>query len=75
MIGLRLIDSRGIEIGSHNINQVIDSVTNHIEDIAKEGNPGKFIHCLWYCIASNSSRVEREEEEAIKQLKDIYEEK
>lgn len=77
MIGLRLIDSRGIEIGSHNINQVINSVTNHIEDIAKAGNPDKFIHCLWYCIciASNSSRVEREEEEAIKELKDIYEEK
>ena len=33
--GLRLIDSRGIEIGSHNITEVIKSSTKHIEDIAK----------------------------------------
>ena len=73
--GLRLIDSRGIEIGSHNITEVIRSVTKHIEDIAKIGDPDKFIHCIWYCIESNSSRVEKEEEDAIIELKDIYEEK
>lgn len=73
--GLRLIDSRGIEIGSHNITEVIRSVTKNIEDIAKIGDPDKFIHCIWYCIESNSSRVEKEEEDAIIELKDIYEEK
>ena len=73
--GLRLIDSRGIEIGSHNITEVIKSSTKHIEDIAKVGNPDKFIHCIWYCIESNSARAEKEEEDAIKELKDIYEEK
>ena len=73
--GLRLIDSRGIEIGSHNITEVIDSVTKHVEDIAKVGEPDKFIHCIWYCIDGNSARIEKEEEDAIKELKDIYEEK
>jgi len=73
--GLKLIDSRGIEIGSHNITEVIKSSTKHIEDIAKVGNPDKFIHCIWYCIDGNSARVEKEEEDAIKELKDIYEEK
>ena len=73
--GLRLIDSRGIEIGSHNITEVISSVTKHIEEIAKIGEPDIFIHCIWYCIESNSSRVEKEEEDAIIELKDIYEEK
>ena len=73
--GLRLIDSRGIEIGSHNIKEVIDSVAKHVEDIAKVGDPDKFIHCIWYCIDGNSARIEKEEEDAIKELKDIYEEK
>ena len=73
--GLRLIDSRGIEIGSHNIIEVIKSVTKCIEDIAKSGDPDKFIHSIWYCIDGNSARVEKEEEDAIKELKDIYEEK
>ena len=39
------------------------------------GDPDKFIHCIWYCIDGNSSRVEKEEEDAIKELKDIYENK
>ena len=73
--GLRLIDSRGIEIGKHNIIEVINSVTDYIEKIAQEGDPDKFIHCIWYCIESNSARVEEEEEDAIKEFKDIYEEK
>ena len=73
--GLRLIDSRGIELGSHNITEVIYSVTKNVEDIAKVGDPDKFIHCIWYCIDGNSSRVEKEEEDAIIELKDIYEEK
>ena len=73
--GLRLIDSRGIEIGKHNINEVINDVIIYIENIAKEGNPDKFIHCIWYCIESNCSRVEKEEENAMKELNNIYEEK
>ena len=73
--GLRLIDSRGIEIGSHNIVEVIKSVTQEIEDKAQNGDPDKFIHCIWYCIESNSSRVEKEEEEAMHELNAIYEEK
>ena len=73
--GLRLIDSRGIEIGSHNITEVIGSVEKHIETIAKLGDPDKFIHCIWYCIDDNSARCEKEEENAIMELKDIYEEK
>ena len=70
--GLRLIDSRGIEIGKYNINEVIRDVTNYIEINAREGNPDKFIHCIWYCIQNDSSRVEKEEEYAIKEFKQLY---
>ena len=70
--GLRLIDSRGIEIGKYNINEVIRDVTNYIEINAREGNPDKFIHCIWYCIQNDSSRVEKEEEYAIKEFNQLY---
>ena len=73
--GLRLIDSQGIEIGKHNINQVVANIKEYIEDRARQGNPDKFIQCIWYCIQSDSSRVEKEEEEAIKKIKEIYDEK
>ena len=75
LTGLRLIDSQGIEIGKHNINQVIANIKEYIEDRARQGNPDKFIQCIWYCIQSDSSRVEKEEEEAIKKFKEIYDEK
>ena len=73
--GLRLIDSQGIEIGKHNINQVVTNIKEYIEDRARQGNPDKFIQCIWYCIQSDSSRVEKEEEEAIKKVTEIYDEK
>ena len=72
---MRLIDSRGIEIGKHNIIEVINSVTDYIEKIAQEGDPDKFIHYIWCCIDGNSAICEKEEENAIMELKDIYEEK
>ena len=75
LTGLRLIDSQGIEIGKHNINQVVTNIKEYIEDRARQGNPDKFIQCIWYCNQSDSSRVEKEEEEAIKKIKEIYDEK
>ena len=72
--GLRLIDSRGIEIGKYNIDELLKSVIKYIEDISKEGNSDKFIHCIWYCIDSNCTRLEKEEEDIVKKLKGIYDE-
>ena len=71
--GLRLIDSRGIEIGNFGAKNFIEDVTEYIENLAGEGDSDKFIHCIWYCIQSSSSRVEEEEEAAIKEIKSLYE--
>ena len=46
LTGLRLIDSQGIEIGKHNINQVVTNIKEYIEDRARQGNPDKFIQCI-----------------------------
>ena len=33
------------------------------------GDTNKFIHCIWYCVWSGSSRFERDEANFIKELK------
>ena len=64
--GLRLIDSKGIGIDKDSINQVINKVTEYIKNIFNLNDPDKLIHCIWYCIDSNSSRFEKKEEDIFK---------
>ena len=44
--GLRFIDSKGIEMGEHNINAVFNSTKELIDKKAREGDPDKLIHCI-----------------------------
>ena len=44
--GLRFIDSKGIEMGDHNINAVFNSSERLVEKGAREGDPDKLIHCI-----------------------------
>ena len=71
--GLRLIDSLGIEIYKDNTKEVINSVTEYIENASKLGDSDKLVHCIWYCIDSNSSRYEKKEEGIFMKLKNIVE--
>jgi hypothetical protein len=71
--GLRLIDSRGIEIGEYNIEAVIKNTINYIEDRSNNGDIDKFIHCIWYCIQSESKRIEEMEYNAMNLLMKQYE--
>ena len=71
--GLRLIDSRGIEIGDYNIEAVIENTIKYIEDRSNNGDIDKFIHCIWYCIQSESKRVEDVEYKAMNLLMKQYE--
>ena len=71
--GLGLIDSRGIEIGEYNIEAVIKNTINYIEDRSNNGDIDKFIHCIWYCIQSESKRIEEMEYKAMSLLMKQYE--
>ena len=68
---IRLIDSRGIEKGDYNIDEFVNEVTNYIEKSELDGNPDKFIHCIWYCITG--TRFEDIEEKTLLKLASIYE--
>ena len=71
--GLRLIDSKGIEMGDNNINAVLNSAKQLIEQKAVEGNPDKLIHCIWYCFKSDILRFENIEKETLSLLMNQYE--
>ena len=70
--GLRLVDSRGIELEGQNIKVVFDSSKKLIEDRAREGDPDKLIHCIWYCFKSSGLRFENCEKEILTLLMNQY---
>ena len=70
--GLRFIDSKGIEMGDHNINAVFSSSKQLIEKKAREGDPDKLIHCIWYCFKSSNLRFEDIEKETVTLLMNQY---
>ena len=67
---IRLIDSRGIEKGDYNIDEVVKEITNYVESRELAGNPDDYIHCIWYCITG--TRFEDIEEETLSKLSSIY---
>ena len=70
--GLRFIDSKGIEMGEHNINAVFNSAKQLIEKKAREGDPDKLIHCIWYCFKSSDLRFEDVEKKTLTLLMNQY---
>lgn len=70
--GLRIIDSKGIEMGDFNINEVFKSTKELIEKRAQEGDPDKLIHCIWYCFKSSSLRFEDIEKNTLTLLMNQY---
>ena len=71
--GIRIWDSRGIENGKYNLETAFSDIKNTIENLIKENDPNKFIHCIWYCIKSN--RFTEEEADNLKRCYDSYIEK
>ena len=70
--GLKIIDSKGIEMGEHNINSVFQLSKELIEKRGGEGELGKLIHCIWYCFQSSYLRFEPIEKETVSLLMNQY---
>ena len=71
---LRLCDTQGYEISKkNNLDIVLQNIKNIIKKSKENKNPDEFIHCIWYCITG--TRFEEDEENAIRSLLDIYEDK
>lgn len=70
--GLKIIDSKGIEMGEFNINSVFNLSKELIEKKAAEGKLDNLIHCIWYCFKSSNDRFEPIEKEIVTLLMDQY---
>ena len=69
---LRLVDSRGIEKDPKaDINFIYQEISNYIKTQIEKNDPDKFIHCIWYCWASDT-RLEEVEFNLLKQLSKEY---
>ena len=68
--GIRIWDTKGIEQGVYNINAANLDIEEAIDNLVKENDPDKFIHCIWYCVHSN--RFLNEEIENIKKCYNFY---
>ena len=66
---LRIYDTPGLELGGDNsIENLIEDIQGLIEDGIQSQDPNQAIHCIWYCINVQSSRIEPTEMEFIKNL-------
>ena len=70
--GLKIIDSKGIEMGEFNINSIFNLSKELIEKKAAEGKIENLIHCIWYCFKSSNDRFEPIEKETVTLLMNQY---
>jgi len=68
--GIRIWDSRGIENGKYNLESANKEIIDTINNLIKNKDPDKFIHCIWYCI--NSNRFTNDEIENLMTLYNSY---
>ena len=68
--GIRIWDTKGIEPGNYNINAANFDIEEAIDNLVKENDPDKFIHCIWYCLHSN--RFIKEEIDNLKKCYNFY---
>ena len=67
-IPLAIYDTRGFELGKEVQQQVKQEVMETISNGLATKDINKAIHCIWYCINTESNRVEPEEIEWLKEL-------
>ncbi len=63
---LTIYDTPGLELGGENaMNELLKEVTDVIETGMRSGDVARAIHCIWYCVNTNTHRFEEAEKEFI----------
>lgn len=63
---LAIYDTPGLELGGDNSpGELLESAKKVIGDGIKTGDPGKAIHCIWYCVSAMSHRFEESERQFV----------
>lgn len=67
-VPIRIYDTVGLELDEARKQQAIDEIRDLIREKIDAGNEDEFIHCMWYCIQSNSDRFEDAEQDFVKMI-------
>ena len=67
---LTIYDTPGFEMSEEQRKNVIDEIQKIIDNCNDPTNVNEYIHCLWYCINPNTSRIDPVEEKWLKSLTD-----
>ena len=65
---LRLYDTVGFELDAEKRRKTAEDIKRLLDDAAISGSTDRRIHGMWYCVLSNSNRVEPAEEEFIREM-------
>lgn len=65
---LRIYDTVGLELTETTKQDTIKNIHRIIQDRLDEGDADKFIHFMWYCVNSNSDRLEKPEQDLIRAI-------
>ncbi len=65
---VRIYDTVGFELSKDNQKKVTNDINRLIERNFKTSDIDKYIHCIWYCVNSNSHRLEQKEIDFISSL-------
>lgn len=60
-VPVNLYDTKGLELSSESQRKVQKEVMDLIKELDLAGNPAEKIHCIWFCVSSQSRRLEETE--------------
>lgn len=69
---VRIWDMRGIELKKYGVDAAIMEAKRVVDKMAAKNDPDMCIHAIWYCINTQSGRIEDSERDALLELMNIY---
>ena len=70
--GLRLWDTKGIEVGAYGPAAVTEDVKELVDRTALAGDSDAYIHAIWYCVLTQGARLEDVERDTLVELMRVY---
>ena len=68
---LRLYDTVGFELDPEKQRKTIETIKQECKRAERLNDPDQFIHCMWYCVLSNSNRLEQVEVDFINEIAEL----
>lgn len=67
-IPLTIFDTKGLELGRDTQKKIKKEILDIIKKRSYSNDENQYIHCIWYCINTESGRIENDEIEWIKEF-------